>query len=552
MGASFCANRIGAALVASATPRTRIYHVHPKHPGLRTAAERSIYGVSRRAKHLNAATRVTFLEDSRINACKRLWLQIVLAVNPVGGTYLARKTLEKETQVLHSMGRQVDRFRVPVAVIVATSMAMAVWAPASAAGRASFKAPLLSRAAHGVQPSSVVRQALLSNSVQPHSIHRDTNPTTVSLYSSTLSIKTSTGLTRKENISANRTFGSSAEVGLSLDRHGSSLCGRTPCQDNETVWAFSNLPASDFAVTTSTGNGSVTLSSASSGPFAGFHFVFTHTTTTKETCNVSGSEYIYTGVLSGTQDFHTKITSTVSPLEPSILGDINGPSGAGGTVTFPNTSSTNTTYLVVNNDCQNKSGPPPPAGKTLCQRSTFWSTPLVHNASFSVAYQDDGETGTTYSYPTSSFNNLYASRYVSFSGLPATGGFGGASPAEVTRGDYGSDNLPTMSYSFSTTSPHPQTVTTTVPSGDAYFKGSASLTSTKSTNSFAYTCYVQTGPTTYIAHNEYARYDTSGTATYSWANGSTPLEFLADVGGLLLVGNKTSDTSASIDRDTYI
>lgn len=463
-----------------------------------------------------------------------------------------QNTHQKETQVLLSMGRQINRFRVPVAVVVAASMAMAVWAPASAAAPPGFRAPLVSRMAHGLPSSFAGRQALLSRMVQPHSIHRDTNPTTFILDSPFTSIKTSTGLTRNESIFAGKTVGSAPDVGLNVNRQGTTMCAGIHCQEEDTNWVFGNLPAGDFNVNTTTGNATIALGAAQSGQFGTLNFTFTHSTKTAATCNVSGSEFIYTGVLSGTQNFHTKITTApLSPLEPSILGDVHGPSGAGGTVTFPNSPPLNTTYLMIDNDCQNKSEPPPPPGKSLCQTATYWSSPFVQNASFTVQSLQEGSTGTYYSYPTSSFNSVDASRWITFSGLPATGGYGGTGPAEASRYDSGLDNLPTISYSFTNASPFPQSETTTAPSTDTYFKGSATLRSTKSQENKVRACYVQTGTTTYVPHTQYGQYDTTGTVHYSWTNGSTRLELLADVGGVISVANRTADTTSSISHWTY-
>lgn len=449
--------------------------------------------------------------------------------------------------MLTSLTKNLARFRVPLAMVVTASVAAAMAAPASASNSHRLTAP-----SAGVAPSTSDRLSGAAgwSGLIPSQITRNAARPTYTLTSSTVRIKTSRGLFRRESISANRGgFAPSPSIVLSLWRHTgapvplaasrkgpsrepklSSRNGR-PAQKAENVWSIGRLPDSTFSV--KRGNATIGFTHIQVGPFGQLFGSFTHATRTRETCKTSGSEYLYTGIFKVHERFKTK-----NRLERvSNLGWVHGPTGQGGAITFPH-SKTNTTQLVVDNGCVNANSRAH-AAKPYCQTGTVWNSPFVNMGGSFQGFS--GEDFTIHTPQPFSLYSLLASRYTTITGLPARGGYHG--PVTFTRTDTVIDTSPKQSYTLVPGSSGAEEETITTAGSDTYMQGSAVVTSAGSTNQDVGTCYV--GKTT----NE-SQFIRSSAAPNTWTNGSVKLKAKSAVGGKIVVGDKTSDTTASIQHYT--
>lgn len=448
--------------------------------------------------------------------------------------------------MLGSLGRNLARFRVSLALAVAASMALAAWAPASAAAPHLTARPL-GQIAH-LSPSTLAPGAPFAVLIHPVSERKDTTSATIySLDSSTAKIKTTSGKVRQEAVYASKTGpDGDANISLTLSRSSGNMglllgspevAGREaqkrhnqpPFQMADNDWELSNLRPSEFSV--HHGNATIGFNSTQVGPFGRLFGAFTHTKKTKESCNVSGSEFMYTGILKVNELFKTK-----NSLEHhSKLGSVHGPSGRGGTVIFPHAAKATTT-LFVDNNCVNTLPPPP---KAYCVSGTVWVSPTMDLHAGSQVL--GGYKLTFHSPNPSSLILVFASRFVTFSGLPSTGGFAGT-PAAVTRSDQVDDSAPSQAYSQSAANPFPQTETVAAGARDKYIQGGATLTSSASATETDEPCFV--GDTTETQFTQ------RGQAPFSWTNGATNLTADSAVGKNISIANTTTDTTATINHDS--
>ncbi|HZT95868.1 MAG TPA: hypothetical protein VFB34_03415 [Chloroflexota bacterium] len=417
------------------------------------------------------------------------------------------------------MSRQINGSRLVIPLAIATCIALTVWAPASAAVSPRLAVVPSSR---GLMPALPGAHVPPLNLMRPRVIAGNTSTPTIPLYelaSSYTNVKTVNGVPWSELIDATKnTSTSAASVGVILARHNPGFS-----QFAENYWNFNKLVTSDFTVT-GAGNATVTLKAAQIGPFGSLSGTFTPSASHAMKCS-SGSGTVYSGVLQLTsQHFVTSNTK-----EASTLGTVSA------SVTFPNNSSTNTSTLTVDHSCV-----PAVSYPNYCLLGNIWSNPygsIMPNKSFL------GEALTTESPTPTTFADVEAFRDVTITGLPAGAGFGGGT-ATLMRFDTDVDpSFTNQTWIGGTASPYPMTEKMIAPSSDAYFQGSATMTSKTSTSFDFGSC--KAGSAKKTQHYRYT------TGTYSWSNGSKPLTADSAVGGNFTYPNMSGVANGDIERYSY-
>lgn len=449
--------------------------------------------------------------------------------------------------MLLALVRNLARFRVSLALLAAASLALTMRAPASAASP-PFGAGLRPQFSH-LLPARSIAQHSWTDWPGPASVHKlDGIAPSYTLYSSPARVKTTRGVIRQETIYTYKSAPTaSGYIDLLLSRHvgdvsildrsrdvapetgGPSRHKQSLSQLAENAWVMNNLRTSEFSV--HHGNATISFNSTQVGPFGRLFGTFTHTKKTQETCNVSGSEFTYTGILKVNELFKTK-----NRLEHhSKLGWVHGPRGGGGTIFFPNTSKTNSTFLTVDNACVNTV----PATKTYCTTGTFWSSPTVAVGGGSSGLE--GYKLTVHSPNPSTIDFVYGYRDLPIAGLPPSGGFAGAG-VTMFRDDTAFDSAVSQSYVQDLANPFPQTESIISSSKDKYIQGSATLTSAASTTA--------TGGACFVGNTAETEFEQEGQAPFNWTNGSRKLAADSAVGGNITIANATGSTTGEINHET--